>query len=114
VRPDGLTGWWLNLTNNGYPDWVVIYVLSAEILGAICLIPGIAARWIALYATPLMMGAAQYWLVRKGFFFTAAGAELPVLWTIALLVQAGLGDGAYALVRSPEFPPSRRRHAAPA
>jgi putative oxidoreductase len=51
-----------------------------------------------------MIGAAQYWLARRGFFFTAAGAELPILWCVALLVQAGLGDGAYALVRSPEFP----------
>jgi putative oxidoreductase len=109
VRPDGLPGWWLNLSNNGYPDWVVIYVLSAEFLGALCLIPGIAARWVALYTVPLMLGAAQYWLVRKGFFFTAAGAELPVLWTIGLLVQSALGDGAFAMVRSPQFPSLTRR-----
>ena len=51
-----------------------------------------------------MMAAAQYWLVRRGFFFTAAGAELPILWTVGLLVQAGLGDGAYALKASPPFP----------
>jgi putative oxidoreductase len=116
VRPDGFPGWWANLNNNGYPDWVVIYVVSAEVLGALLLIPGIAARWVALYAVPLMIGAAQYWLVRRGFFFTAAGAELPILWCVALLVQAGLGDGAYALVRSPEFPliGNRRRSAAPA
>jgi putative oxidoreductase len=50
------------------------------------------------------VGAAQFWLVRKGFFFTGAGAELPTLWAVALLVQAGLGDGALALVRSPAFP----------
>ena len=114
VRPDGLSGWWLNLSNNGYPDWVVIYVLSAEFLGALCLIPGIAVRWVALYAVPLMLGAAQYWLVRKGFFFTAAGAELPVLWTLGLLVQAGLGDGAFAMVRSPQFPLLTRRRTASA
>ena len=73
-------------------------------MGAICLIPGILTRWVALYTMPLIVGAAQFWLVRKGFFFTAAGAELPVLWAVALLVQAGLGDGAFALVRSPAFP----------
>ena len=104
VVPNGLTGWWSNLAHNGYPDWVIIYVLSGEFFGALCLIPGICARWVALYSLPLMIGAAQYWLVRKGYFFTAAGAELPTLWSIGLIVQAGLGDGAYALVPSPPFP----------
>ena len=114
VREGGFEGWWDNLNTNGYPDWVVLYVVSAETLGAICLIPGIAARWVALFAVPLMVGAAQYWLVRRGFFFTAAGAEMPFFWTIGLLAQAGLGDGAYALVRSPELPfiAARRRVAA--
>ena len=104
IREDGLPGWWQNLNTNGYPDFVVWYVLSAEFAGALLLIPGIYTRWVALYCVPLMMAAAQYWLVRRGFFFTAAGAELPILWTVGLLVQAGLGDGAYALKASPPFP----------
>jgi hypothetical protein len=49
----------------------------------------------------LMIGAAHFWLVRKGFYFTAAGCELPIVWTILLLVQALLGDGPYALKPSP-------------
>ena len=104
VRPDGFDGWWNGLAMSGYPAWVILYVLSGEFLGAICLIPGICARWVALYAMPLIVGAAQFWMVRKGFFFTAAGAELPVLWAVALIVQAGIGDGAFALVPSPAFP----------
>jgi putative oxidoreductase len=104
VLDGGLDAWWTNLNKNGYPDWVIWYVLSAEFAGAVLLIPGIFTRWVALYATPLILGAAQYWVVRKGFFFVYAGAEMPTLWAIALLVQAGLGDGAYALVPSPAFP----------
>jgi len=104
IRPDGLEGWWNGLIQAGYPNWVIVYVLSGEFIGAICLIPGIFTRWVALYTMPLIAGAAQFWLVRKGFFFTAAGAELPTLWATALVVQAGLGDGAYALVPSPAFP----------
>ena len=104
IRPDGFDGWWNGLSMAGYPNWVILYVLSGEFLGALLLIPGIFTRWVALYALPLIVGAAQFWLVRKGFFFTGAGAELPVLWAVALLVQAGLGDGAYALVPSPPFP----------
>jgi putative oxidoreductase len=104
ILPGGLDAWWTNLNNQGYPNWVVLYVLSGEFLGALLLIPGIYTRWVALYTVPLIVGAAQYWLVRKGFFFVYAGAELPTLWAIALIVQAGLGDGAYALIPSPAFP----------
>ena len=115
VRPDGWGGWWANLNEQGYPDWVVYYVVSGEVIAALCLIPGIFTRWVALYSMPLIVGAAQYWMVRKGFFFTAAGAELPTLWAIRLIAQAGLGDCAYALVRSPDFPLlSKQRHAMPA
>jgi putative oxidoreductase len=110
VVPNGLDGWWTNLNNNGYPNWVVIYVLSGEFLGAICLIPGIYARWVALYSMPLIVGAVQYWLVRKGYFFTIAGAELPLLWAIGLVTLAGLGDGAFALVPSPRFPLIHSKH----
>ena len=49
-----------------------------------------------------------------GKFYTSAGAELPILWTVGLLVQAGLGDGAYALKASPPFPFLDRGRAVPA
>ncbi len=80
------------------------YVLSAELLGALLLIPGVLARYVALYAMPMMIGAAQYWLERKGFFFTQGGAELPVVWLAMLCIQVMAGDGAYAMVRSPRPP----------
>ena len=116
IRADGagLMSWWDNLNNNGYPDFVVNYVLSAEYAGALLLIPGIYTRWVALYCMPLMIAAAQFWLMRTGFFFTSAGAELPVLWTVGLLVQAGIGDGAYAVKASPPFPFIGRGRAVPA
>jgi putative oxidoreductase len=114
VLPGGLDGWWANLANNGYPNWVVLYVLSGEFLGALCLIPGICSRWVALYALPLIVGAGQYWIVRKGYWFTVGGAELPTLWALGLIVMAGLGDGAYALVPSPPFPFIGQRRAMPA
>nr|TFG51216.1 MAG: DoxX family membrane protein [Hyphomicrobiales bacterium] len=104
ILDGGFDAWWNNLINNGYPAWVVVYVLSGEFLAAVCLIPGIYARWVALYSVPLMIGAALYWIPRTGFFFASAGAEMPIVWTIALIVLAGLGDGAYALKRSPPLP----------
>jgi putative oxidoreductase len=97
VRPGGVHSWWTNLRAAGYPTVVIVYVLSAEFAGALLLIPGVATRWVSLYALPFMIGAAQFWLVRTGFFFTVSGAELPLVWSIMLVLQALLGDGACAL-----------------
>jgi len=101
ILPGGLTAWWGNLRTNGYPAFVPAYVLSAELFGALLLIPGVLTRYVAIYAMPMMIGAAQYWLVRKGFFFTQGGAELPLVWLALLGIQVAAGDGAHALVRSP-------------
>ena len=51
----------------------------------------------------MMAGAAQFWLARKGFYFTHAGAELPLVWLALLGLQAMLGDGPLALVASPSL-----------
>lgn len=101
--PGGLSAWWNGLVGNGYPAFVALYVLSAEFAGALLLIPGIFTRWVALYAMPMMLGAAHFWLVRNGFYFTKGGAELPLVWLALLAIQVVAGDGAWALV-----PTSRR------
>jgi putative oxidoreductase len=103
LLPGGLHRWWSNFAANGYPWFVPWYAISAEFVGALLLIPGIYTRWVCIYAMPLMIGAAQYWLVRKGFYFTGAGCELPVAWTIMLIVQAMLGDGPFS-VKMPALP----------
>lgn len=104
IVPGGLHTWWAGLVKLGYPEFVPVYVLSAEFAGAVFLIPGIFARYVALYAIPMMLGAAEFWLVRKGFYFTNGGAELPLVWLALLCLQLVLGDGPYALVRSPDWP----------
>jgi putative oxidoreductase len=102
ILPGGLNAWWANLLANGYPAFVPAHVLSAELLGALLLIPGIFTRYVALYAMPMMIGAAHYWLARKGFYFTQGGAELPLVWLALLAIQVLAGDGRGALVRSPD------------
>jgi putative oxidoreductase len=97
----GFHTWWHGLAKVGYPPIALIYVLSAEFAGALLLIPGIWTRWVAVWAMPMMIGAAQFWLARKGFYFTSAGAELPLVWLALLIIQAVLGDGAFAVLRSP-------------
>jgi putative oxidoreductase len=101
ILPGGLGTWWSGLVGNGYPAFVPAYVLSAELAGALLLIPGIFTRYVALYAMPMMAGAAHFWLVRKGFYFTQAGAELPLVWLALLGIQVVAGDGSPALLRSP-------------
>ena len=58
--PGGIGGWCAGLLQNGYPWFVPAYVLSAEISGALLLIPGVLTRWTALYAVPMMIGAAEF------------------------------------------------------
>jgi putative oxidoreductase len=101
VLPGGLHTWWSGLVRNGYPIFVPAYVLSAELAGALFLIPGVFTRLVALYAMPMMLGAAHFWMTRNGFYFTKAGAELPLVWLALLAIQVVAGDGAWALVRTP-------------
>jgi putative oxidoreductase len=107
LLPGGVQAWWNGLVRTGYPPIVPAYVLSAEIAGALLLIPGVWTRGVALYAIPMMLGAAQFWLARTGFYFTRAGAELPLVWSALLAIQVVAGDGAWALVRTPPLPMNR-------
>jgi putative oxidoreductase len=109
VLPGGVQAWWDGLVRTGYPPIVPAYVLSAEIAGALFLIPGVWTRLVALYPIPMMLGAAQFWLVRKGFYFTKAGAELPLVWSALLAIQVVAGDGPWALVRTPPLPMNLRK-----
>jgi len=102
ILPGGLAAWWDYLRSAGYPAVAPAYVLSAECAGALLLIPGVLTRYVACYAMPMMIGAAHFWATRKGFYFTDAGAELPLVWLALLGIQVVAGDGAYAAVRSPD------------
>jgi putative oxidoreductase len=101
ILDGGLDKWWTQFAANGYPAITPWYCLSAEFAGALLLIPGIWTRWVALYALPLIFGAAQFWAVRKGFYFTIGGAEMSLTWGLMLVLQVLLGDGPYAAVPSP-------------
>ena len=96
ILPGGVHTWWSGLLASGYAHFVPWHSISAEFAGALLLIPGICTRWVSLYALPLTIGASRFWLVRKGFYFTAAGAELPLVWSIMLILQIMLGDGPFA------------------
>ena len=82
----------------GLPAVVAYATIAAELIGGALLILGVRTRWVALALVPIMLGAT--WAhAGNGWLFSApkGGWEYPAFWTIALLVQSLLGDGAHAL-----------------
>jgi putative oxidoreductase len=89
---------------HGFPGWTAYAVFVAELLGGIALVAGVYARVIAIALVPVMLGAfTVHW--PNGWYFGApnGGWEYIAVLIAALLVQAALGDGPFALARrSPE------------
>jgi putative oxidoreductase len=83
----------------GLPGELAYVVIAAELLAAVALILGIWTRVVAIAAIPILLGAIFTVHGAAGFFFNNpnGGWEYPAFWTVALIVQALLGDGAYAL-----------------
>jgi putative oxidoreductase len=81
----------------GYPGWFAYLVIAGEIGAGIALILGTHTRAIALLALPILIGATLQH-IGNGWVFSGNGGgwEFPVFWIAMLLVQALLGDGAFA------------------
>ena len=82
----------------GLPGFLGYVVFGAELVGGVLLILGVQVRNVALALVPIMLGATWVHL-GNGWLFSAKGGgwEYPAFWTVALIVQALLGAGAYAL-----------------
>jgi putative oxidoreductase len=82
----------------GYPPVLGAVVAIAEIAAGLALIAGVFVRSASLLSIPIMIGATLLH-APNGWLFSAQGGgwEFPAFWTVALLVQAGLGAGAFAL-----------------
>ena len=83
----------------GLPPELAYVVIAAEVLGGIALILGVWTRVVAIAIVPILLGAIFTVHGAAGFFFNIAGGgwEFPAFWVVALVVQALLGDGAFAL-----------------
>jgi putative oxidoreductase len=98
VMTFGLPGTMGYFGSIGYPPVLGAVVAIAEIVGGLALIAGLWVRTVSLLFLPIMIGATIQHLP-NGWVFSAAGGgwEFPAVWTLLLLVQAGLGAGAHAL-----------------
>ena len=82
----------------GFPGWTAYPVTFVEIVGGVLLISGFATRIASLTLIPVLLGAT-YVHLGAGWVFSSDGGgwEYPAFLTMALLVQALLGPGAFAL-----------------
>lgn len=81
----------------GLPGWFAYAVFTAEAAGGMLLILGVQARWVALALAPILAGATwAHWGNGWMFGYENGGWEYPLFLTILALVQAMLGDGAWA------------------
>ena len=99
----GFDNWWNGFKKAEYSDFSLYYTLGVEFAGAILLALGIYSRYVSLLALPVMLAIVNHWAWRRGFWFADGGIEFPLAWAIMLILQAMLGDGAYA-VRVPALP----------
>jgi putative oxidoreductase len=87
----------------GLPGGLVYLTAAMEVIGGIALLAGVYARFAALLLLPIIVGTIVTVHASKGWLFTNkdGGWEYPAFWALALLVQFLLGDGAWALLPSP-------------
>jgi putative oxidoreductase len=83
----------------GLPPALAYVTILAELVGGLALIVGFQTRWVALALVPILLGALVTVHGPAGFFFTNpnGGWEYLALWIVALVAQALLSDGAYAI-----------------
>jgi len=82
----------------GLPGALGYVTFAAELVGGVLLIAGVHVRAVSLALVPVLLGAA--WAhAGNGWLFSSpkGGWEYPAFWTVTLVVQALLGDGAFAL-----------------
>jgi putative oxidoreductase len=85
----------------GLPPALGYLTFVVELVGGVLLILGVQTRWVALALLPFLLGAT--WAhAGNGWVFSSQGGgwEYPAFLAVAALVQALLGDGAYALSRT--------------
>ncbi|PPT50025.1 DoxX family protein [Xanthomonas arboricola] len=83
----------------GPPGALAYLTIALELGLGLSLLLGIYARWLGLLGVPLLLGTIVSVHGGNGFGFSNPGGgwEYPALWALLLIVQALLGEGAWAL-----------------
>ena len=86
------------LQQAGLPSAFAWPIILAEFLGGTAILAGFYGRCVALALVPLLLGAISVH-APNGWVFNApnGGWEYPAFLTAAAVVQALIGDGAFAL-----------------
>ena len=82
----------------GLPGALGYVTIAVELIGGVLLVLGVRTRVVALALVPVLLGAT--WAHSgNGWLFTSphGGWEYPAFWTVTLIVQALIGDGALHL-----------------
>lgn len=91
----GTVGYFVSI---GYPAFLAYAVIAAEIVGGLMLILGVKVRLVAAALVPLMIGATLEHIPNGWMFgYEGGGFEFPLFWTVALVGQVLLGEGAFAV-----------------
>lgn len=103
--PAGTVGFFESL---GLPGALAYVTIVVEVVGGLALIAGVLTRYVAIAMVPILLGSIVFAHWSAGWVFSNQGGgwEYPAFWAVALVVQALLGDGAYAWK-----PGARRQHA---
>ena len=93
--PEGTVGFFASL---GLPAFLAYATIGVEIVGGVALIAGVFTRYVSIAMVPILLGAT-FVHGSAGWLFSNEGGgwEFPAFWAVALVVQALLGDGKFAL-----------------
>ena len=86
------------LASQGFPGWTAYPLVAAELGAGALLIAGVQVRLVSLATLPILIGALAVHLP-NGWVFSApnGGFEYPAFLIVLVIVQALIGEGAYAL-----------------
>ncbi len=98
--PAGTAGYFESI---GLPGALGYLTMIFEIVGGVALIAGVYTRLVSLAFVPVLLGAAYFGHGSNGFGWSSQGGgwEFPAMWAVVQLALTALGDGAYALKKTP-------------
>jgi putative oxidoreductase len=111
VTPDAMTAMITKDLGLPFPDALVFYLLTAQLMGGIMFVLGFFTRWAALVNVPVMLVVVLILQLNEGFFLRAVmteaargktlvvGYEYALVVLIATIAQFFLGGGTWALTK---------------